>query len=95
MSRYLQYASKRIYTDDLILIQTFENSIENTLVIRWTVFIGPKDFDGRETLDLILSSQALVLISIYCCDLHNTLYKTKNHLNQVNQQTCSNICLHR
>lgn len=44
------------YTNDLILIQTFESRIEVTLVVRWTVFIGTKDFDGGEPLDLILSS---------------------------------------
>lgn len=44
-----------------------------TLVLLWLVLIGPKDLDGGETSDAILTTQRLVLVCIYGADLDNTL----------------------
>lgn len=51
-----------------------------TLVVLRLVLIGSKDLDGGETSDAILAPQRLVLVCIYCADLHDTLegFRNKN-----------------
>lgn len=44
-----------------------------TLVIIRLVLIGPKDLDGREASDTVLTAQGLVLVGVHCTDLNDAL----------------------
>ena len=43
------------------------------LVVVRFVLVGSEEFDGWESLDAILRSQSLVLVSVHCAHLHYAL----------------------
>ena len=44
-----------------------------TSIVLWALFVGPEHLDGGESLDLVLATQALVLVSVYSPHLDYTL----------------------
>ena len=44
-----------------------------TSVVLWALFVGPEHLDGGESLDLVLPTQTLVLVSVHSPHLDHTL----------------------
>ena len=44
-----------------------------TSIVLWALFVGPEHLDGGESLDLVLATQALVLVSVHSPHLDHTL----------------------